>query len=598
MRKKSVSKRAGTEFKTEWNLGLLYASEDDPKLEADVRRVEVAYDAFQKKYAGRRDWCEDEEKLFEAMTESEWLSGELPLSAPITYFNYRKSLKSDDQVAEARLNRLAERLTKNENKLLFFPLALAKISAPLQKKFLGSERLAHFRFVLELLFEEAKHNLTEPEEKIMGLKALTSRMLWIDGSEKILNKQSVLWKGKKISVGEALNKVQDLPKRGRTLLHRAVIKKLVGIADVAENELNAIVIDKKINDELRKLEKPYDRTVASYQNKPETVERLIKAVSTAFPIAHRFYKLKARMLGEKRLRYEDRSASVGKIAKKFDFSSAVETLSASLGGLSEKYREIFLQFLRRGQIDVYPKLGKQGGAFCSGNTNAPTFVLLNFSDSFDSFLTLAHEMGHAIHTELSKSQPPAYRDYSTASAEIASTFFECLAFAAVFETLTEKEKVVALHNKIGDDIQTIFRQIACFNFELELHTAIRAKGAVPKEEIAEMMNRHMASYLGPEVALRPEDGYFFVYWSHLRNFFYVYTYALGQLASKVFLARLTADKNFSGAIEKFLSAGGSARPEDILKSIGVDITAPEFFAEGLASISRDIDELERLISKK
>jgi oligoendopeptidase F len=207
-------------------------------------------------------------------------------------------------------------------------------------------------------------------------------------------------------------------------------------------------------------------------------------------------------------------------------------------------------------------------------------------------------MGHAFHTELSRSQGPWYSGYSTSLAETASTLFESIALESIFEGLSEKEKILVLHDRINDDIATVFRQIACFNFELDLHNSIRAKGFLSKEEIADIHNKNMKAYLGPLFDLKQDDGYMFVQWSHIRRFFYVYSYAYGMLVSKALLRKYKKDKSFWSSIEKFLSSGGKDTPENILKEIGLDLSKPDFWMEGLKEIEDDIIKLEKLTSKK
>jgi oligoendopeptidase F len=203
-------------------------------------------------------------------------------------------------------------------------------------------------------------------------------------------------------------------------------------------------------------------------------------------------------------------------------------------------------------------------------------------------------MGHSFHTKLSDTQPYIYKDYTIATAEVASTLFENFVFDEMFSKMSKKEKIVALHNKINDSITTIFRQIACFNFEKELHETVREKGGMSKEEIAVLLNKHMQAYLGPVFKLEKDDGYSFVSWMHLRRFFYVYSYAFGALISDALYLMYKKDKNFEIKIREFMSAGGSASPEDIFGSIGIDIRNPKFFELGLKKIEKDIEELERL----
>jgi oligoendopeptidase F len=140
---------------------------------------------------------------------------------------------------------------------------------------------------------------------------------------------------------------------------------------------------------------------------------------------------------------------------------------------------------------------------------------------------------------------------------VASTLFENFAFEEVLKTLSEEEKVIALHDRIMDDVQTIFRQIALFNFEVEMHTIVKEKGALSREQLAALMNKHMKAYLGPVFELTEDDGYFFVYWSHIRRFFYVYSYAYGQIVSKALYKKYQEDPRYLKKIEEFLRAGES-----------------------------------------
>ncbi len=244
---------------------------------------------------------------------------------------------------------------------------------------------------------------------------------------------------------------------------------------------------------------------------------------------------------------------------------------------------------------MYPSVGKRGGAYCWGAYGLPTVVLLNHTNNFNSVMTLAHEMGHAFHTEMSHTQSPIYADYTTSVAETASTLFENFVFDEVFETLSKKEKIIALHDKINGSVSTIFRQIACFNFEKELHEKIRREGYLSKENIASLMNKHMKSYLGPVFEMREDDGYFFVNWSHIRRYFYVYSYAYGALISDALYLEYKKDNNFKEKIEEFLKAGGSKSPEDIFCDIGINIRDPKFFENGLKVIEEDIKRLEKLV---
>lgn len=582
-------------IKTKWDLTLLYQSAQDPQIARDLWRAEQAYLDFASKYRDQKDYLEDEKKLAIALADYEKLS-DLDLEKPLLYFSYRQHLDSADKEAEAQVNLLSERANKNGNLIAFFPLALGQAAPAQQERFLKSKHLAHYHYFLQVLFAESKHFLSEPEEKLLNLISLPASQLWVQGNEKLLASTEVRWKGKRLALPEALARLQTLPTRERRALGALVNRELKERSHFAESELNALVIGKKIKDELRGYAQPYSATVLGYENESATVENLVKTVTRHFPLAHRFYRLKAKLLKQKTLVYADRSARVGRIKREISFPQAVGIIRSAFAKVGPDYATILDEFLARGQIDVFPRKGKHGGAYCSTYGNLPTFLLLNHISDFNSLSTLAHELGHAIHWRLSAAaQSPLYRGHSIATAEVASTLFENFVFDEVFVQLSPAEKIIALHDRLNDSVSTIFRQIACFNFELELHQTIRARGSLPREEIAKLLNKHMSAYLGPKFKLTDADGYFFVNWSHLRNYFYVYSYAFGELVSSALYARYCGDHQFETEIRQFLSAGGSASPEDIFAQIGVDVRRPQFFHEGLEKISADISKLERLV---
>jgi len=582
-------------IKTTWNLGLLYSSKKDPQIEKDLKEVETAVESFEKKYKNDQKYLSDENALFDALTAYEKLEGMPQGSKPIMYFHYLSDLNGADQEVTAQLSILQQRYAKISNKLLFFSLSFGTLSVEQQNKFLTSKKLAHFSYWLKVLFERAKYQLSEAEEKILNLKSLPGHSLWVDGQDRLLNSQTVNFKGKKLPIAEAHMKVSDLNNADRQTLHKAMMEVQKNISAFAESEVNAVVIDKKIDDELRGFQEPYSATILGYQNDEKAITTFVDTVTRHFPISHRFYALKAKLLKMKMLTYADRSAKIGKTTSKYDFKKSVDVLSRAFASADPEFETILKRFVANGQVDVYSKKGKTGGAYCSSSTGLPTYVLLNHVDSVGSVMTFGHEMGHAINSELSKKQTPLYENYTISVAEVASTLFENFVFEEIFKTLSEKEKIIALHDRIQDDISTIFRQIACFNFETELHRTIRLKGSLSKEEIGALLNKHMSAYLGPKFKLTELDGYFFVSWSHLRRFFYVYSYGYGQLISKALYKKYQEDKTYVSEIKKFLSTGGSKSPEDTFKDIGIDTSKPDFFVSGLKSIEEDIKRLEKLV---
>ncbi len=586
------------DYKTVWDLALLYTSPEDPQIEKDVRDLERRYAGFEKKFRTAA-FTKSAGALLKALQDYEKLADIAGGGKPLRYFWYRKELNGKDDTAEARIRLISERFTKAGNRITFFDLAIGKIPTTQQKKYLKDKRLAPYRYFLTRIFKTAKHDLSEPEEKLLALTSAPSGGMWVSGVDKAIAARTITWEGKEMPLNEALSAASHKETQiDRAEMWKLILEKIAEVAEFSESEINALYTKKKITDELRKLPEPYSATILGYENDEKSVRTLIDTVTAAFPVAHRFHALKKRLLNLDYLTYADRAAPLMLPEVKtepFPFDRSYRLVREAFADAGEHYAAILDNFLVRGQIDVRPKAGKSGGAFCASAHRLPTYVLLNHTDDFNSTMTLAHEMGHAIHSEMCAKQPVFYDDYSTAVAETASTFFEGWAFEHIARTLPKEHRIKLLHDRLQDHVATVFRQIACFNFELELHRTVRKEGWVPKEKIAALMQKHMQAYLGPSVTVTPEDGFTFVNWSHIRNPFYVYSYAYGQLISSALLQLAHTDRKHVAKAAAFMEAGSTDTPENIFKKVGIDVTKPAFWKAGIKSIERDINELESII---
>ena len=586
-----------TNIKTEWDLTHFYKGDYKKGVAKDLAIIKKSYLSFAKKYRKDKSHLKNPKALAKAIEEYEKLISDISGERPFRYFSYRKYLNSKDDEATSELSRISNFFIPLTNEIEFFMLEIAKIPKEKQKIFLNHKDLSDFKYLLTKIFENAKYNLSEPEEKILNLKSRPSHGMWTSGVSKTLSKQMVGWQGKEITISEASGKIPKLETKERRSLHKELLKVFESVSDFSEHEINAIVTNKKINDELRGFKTPYESTVKGYENESKTVKDLVEVVTKNFHMAHSFYKIKAEMLGESKLQYADRSAQIKNSKVEIKIEEAAQKTIEAFNSAHTDFGNFVKEMFGGGLVDVFPKKGKGSGAFCSGGVRSlPVYVFLNHNNDFRSLTTLAHEMGHAIHFKFSKKQRPIYEDCTIATAEVASTFFENLVFEKALEGVSDEEKMILLHDKINDDISTIFRQIACFNFENELHETIRKVGFLPKEEVAKLMNKHMQSYLGTIFELTDLDGYFFVNWSHIRNFFYVYSYAFGQLISDALYERYKKDPKTIKDVIQFLEAGGSNSPENIFRKIGINPNK-KFFENGLLRIKQNIDELEVLWKK-
>ncbi len=582
-------------IKTEWDLKKhFYKSEKDERIEKDVLLTEAALLAFAKKYSNGT-WTKSVKGILTALRDFLALQG-LPGDRPLYYFSYRHQLNASDIHAEKHLNKLSERMTKAENGILFFPLQLARLPVAMQKQLLAAPEAKQYLFYLNSLFADAKHQRSEAEEKILNLKALTSRSLWTAGTEKIVNKKTISWKGKEIPINGALMQFTQLPQKERHQMWRKIVAVLESVGEVAENELVALALDKKISDELRGYEKPYSSTTKEYDSSDETLEKLVSVIETrGYKLSRRFYALKKKLL-KKELTYIDRDEPIGEEIK-VDLETAITVCRDVFYNFDSEYGAFFDSMLTGGCIDVWPKAGKGSGAFCSSGVNMPTMVFLNHNDSLESLRTLAHEMGHAVHAWRSKSQPMHYQGHSILTAETASTFFEALAIERVLTTVKEQDALSILSGMIGDRISTMIMCIARFKFELEMHETIRREGGMSWQEMAAGLARHFAAYTGPSIKTLPEHGTGVISKVHYRMNFYQYSYSFGEIGSSIMRSRFESDESYRVQIDHFLSLGDSASVEDIFNSVGIDMSKEETFHQGLDLLEADIDRFSALAKK-
>lgn len=583
-------------IKEDWDLAkLFYKNDKDPRIESDVVKTEEGFKAFARKYRSLK-WTKNSTSVLKAVKE--YLEMEtLPGSKPIYYYSYRQQLNATDTVAERSLNKLSDRLTKASNEILFFPLALAKLPKVMQKELLNDPECASYHWFLKGVFDDAKFQLSEPEEKILSLKSLTSRGLWVNGTEKIVSKKTIKWKGKTMPIHGALMQFEQLPKKERHEMWTKIKEVLENVAEVAENELVALVLDKKVDDELRGYEKPYTATTRGYDSNDTTLEQLVATIETrGYELSRRFFKLKQKALGTE-LTYIDRNESLG-TEPKIPFETAVDICRDTFYDFDKSYGEFFDSMLKNGQIDVWPKEGKGGGAFCSSGIDQPTMVFLNHNDSLESLRTLAHEMGHAIHAFRSKSQPTYYEGHSILTAETASTFFESLAMEKLLERASPDEQIAILNGMIGDRIGTMIMCISRFKFELEMHETIRREGGMSWQDMSAALAKHFADYTGPGVVTKPEHGMIVISKMHYRMNFYQYSYSFGEIGSSIMRARYNENKSYHKEVDSFLSQGESASVEKIFKSIGIDMSKTATYHQGLDLLEADINKFEKLVRGK
>ena len=334
---------------------------------------------------------------------------------------------------------------------------------------------------------------------------------------------------------------------------------------------------------------------------PESVyHSLIDAVRENLPKLHRYTSLRKKLLGVEELHFYDLYANmVGDVEMKFTFQEAKELVLKALAPLSENY----LNGLRAGfegrWIDVYENVGKRSGAYSSGARPHP-FVLLNFQGTLNDVFTLAHEMGHAMHSEMSYvNQPVVYSDYVIFVAEVASTCNEALLMEYLLNNTTDKREKAYLINYFLEQFRTtLYRQTMFAEFELQINELAQQGQGITADRCCEIYRKLNEDYFGKDIVV---DDQIALEWARIPHFYYnyyVYQYATGYAAAIAISRRIL--KEGQPAVDdyfKFLSGGCSMPPIDLLKLAGVDLSTPAPIHQALELFDQLIDQLDALLAE-
>jgi len=331
------------------------------------------------------------------------------------------------------------------------------------------------------------------------------------------------------------------------------------------------------------------------------VEALTETVKANYSTtAHRYYKLKAKMMGKDKLHYTDRNAPLP-----FDenetrsWEDAKTIVMKAYNDFSPELGEVGQKFFENPWIDVPTRKGKRGGAFAHPAVpSVHPYLLLNFQGKTRDIMTLAHELGHGVHQYLAgQEQGYLMSDTPLTLAETASVFGEQLTFRALLKAETNKEKRKAiLANKIEDMINTVVRQTAFLEFEKRVH-AERKNGEIPTDRINEIWMEVQKESLGDIINYDEEYKY---YWAYIPHFvhspFYVYSYAFGDcLVNSLYAEYQKNPEGFDKKYIELLKAGGSKRYDELLKPFGLDPKDPTFWQGGINILIELIDELEKML---
>ena len=581
-----------------WDLShLLDGAGDDPQAAVDrlLADARERADAFAAAYAGKVASL-DGDGLIAAMrelAEIEEIAGRAG-----TYAHLSFSIDTADPARGALLQRVEEKGTGIETKLLFFHLEWAALDDDAAERLLETEGLDFARHHLATARRYRPHLLSEPEERILTEKSVSGRSAWVRLFEEQTASITVSLPDvdEPVALEIALARLFDGDRDVRRTTAERVTDALAPGLRTRAYTFNTLLADKMTDDRLRSYPHWLASRNLSNEASDESVQALVDAVRARYELPRRWYRLKARLLGIDKLADYDRMAAVTADDEKVAWPEAKALVLDAYSSFSDELGGLVTRFFDERWIDGPVRPGKRGGAFCSyGVPSVHPYVMLNYTYLRRDVLTLAHELGHGVHAALGSRQGVFHMATPLTLAETASVFGETLVFGRLLDAAPSAEsRLSLLAESIEGSIATVFRQVAMNRFEHLVHTARRDEGELSVDRFGELWAASQEELLGDAVDVT--EGYR-SWWSYVPHFIaspgYVYAYAYGQLLALAVYGRYEEEgPAFASSYLDLLRAGGSRSPEELGAIVGVDLTDPGFWDRGLDIVERKLDAAE------
>jgi oligoendopeptidase F len=585
----------------EWNLADLYTGLDDPAIARDLDRADAESAAFETAYKGKLAGMaaspDGGAALAEAVQRYETLDDLMGRLG-----SYAGLIHAGDTVDPARTKfygDVQERLTAASTHLLFFTLELNRIDDAQLEAAMADPALGHYRPWLEDIRRYKPYQLEDRVEQLFHEKSVTAYTAWNRLFDSTVANLRFEVAGRTLAIEPALNLLADRSADKRKAAAQALAKTFQ--KNIAQFALitNTLAKDKEISDRWRGFADIADSRHLDNSVEREVVDALVAAVREAYPtLSHRYYALKAKWFGKKKLAHWDRNAPLPQApTRAIGWGEARDTVLEAYGAFSPKMASIAEGFFDKRWIDAPVRPGKAPGAFSHPTVpSAHPYVLLNYQGKPRDVMTLAHELGHGVHQVLAAPNGALMAPTPLTLAETASVFGEMLTFKKLLaQTKDKKQRKAMLAGKVEDMINTVVRQIAFYTFERAVHSE-RRSGELTAQRIGELWLKVQGESLGPAIELKPGYETFWAYIPHfIHSPFYVYAYAFGDcLVNSLYAVYEHAAEGFAERYLAMLSAGGTKHHAELLAPFGLDARDPSFWQGGLGVIARLIDELEAL----
>ena len=581
-----------------WDLTKLVKNQNSPAFQKQIKELEKQAESFEK-IKSKLNPKISSTKFRNILQQVEKISENMSKIGGYASLSYSSNTQSDE--ATSLMTKMSKLGSEISNKILFFDLWWkTQVDDKNAKRLMNdagelTEYLSHKR-----LF--AKYALSEPEEKIINTLDVTGISALVKLYDKITNsykyKMKIGNKNRTLTREELTNYVRSTNPKIRETAYKTILDKYIENKGVIGEIYQNIVLNWRDEGiEIRGYNNPISMRNIGNDVDDKTIESLLTVCRKNSPVFQKFFEQKAKMLKLKKLRrYDVYAPATANIKEKnHTYDQSVKLVFESLGKFSSVLENYAKKVFNENHVDSEIRPGKRDGAFCSTLSPKTTpFVLVNFTGKSRDVFTLAHELGHAVHSQAAQDRSILVQDAPLPLAETASTFSELLLYDNLSDKISNNEKKIMLSEKIDDLYATILRQSFFTIFEVDAHKQIGNGTTI--DEISKLYLQNLKDQFGNSVILSDD---FAIEWSCIPHFyhtpFYCYAYSFGNLLALSLFQRYKKEgKDFVPSYINILAAGGSKKPEKLLSEYGFDIRSPKFWQEGFDYVKEQVKALSSL----
>ena len=582
-----------------WDLSKIYSSINN--IREDIKNVRNKLTEFSK----YKDISYDENSLYEVINLS------MEVSRIISKLEVYASLLCDEDTSINKNIELKEEINNLSSEVInatYFiePNILKMNYSDIEKFYLKNEKLKEYERYLQEMFRYKEHTLSDIEEKLLANLSKTFGNNYetyelLKDSDMIFPNFMVNNIEYELDNSKYCLYIEDDNREIRKEAFNTIYETFKQYKNVYANLITSNIKEEVATSKIRKYKSALEEAMYKDELDVSIYDNLISVINDKIGILHKYYKLKKEVLKVDELHLYDVYANLVSADKNtYDFENVKETVINALSILGDEYIEILKEGIKNRWIDVYPNKGKRTGGYSSGSYDTFPYILLNYQNKYDDMSTLAHELGHSMHSYFTrKNNPYQYGNYSIFVAEVASTVNELLLAKYVIKNSNNKNEKLFIINRMMELFRaTIYRQTMFAEFERKIYDMISSDKPVSADILSEEYYKLNKIYFGNDVYV---DDYIRYEWARIPHFyynFYVYKYATGLSAASYITEGLLNGKIKKEDYIAFLKCGDSMSPLDSLKLTKVDLSKKEVIESATSMFDSLIDEFTKLYNEK